>query len=163
VSVIKRFHKPSAFTYLEILVVIGILIILAYLIGPRLPHRLGDGELRTPRKARLQMREIMKALDLYKDDNGCYPSTRQGLKALVEKPAGSPMPRKWKKYLERVPLDPWGRQYLYECPGGAHGRAGDAERDKSLGTYGYYDLTCLGADGEESDDDVVSWNMPDER
>lgn len=156
----KRYRHEYAFTWLEIVVVIAILIILAALIVPR--NTLGDGELR-PKRARAIMREIMKALELYRQNNGNYPSTEQGLHALVEEPTSEPKPKKWRAYLDQIPVDPWKRDFVYRCPGANHGRDGDADREKNEGKYGYYDLICLGADGEpDGEDDIVSWNMPEQ-
>jgi len=130
------------FTFIEIMVVVVILAILAGLVIPRF---LGRAEEARRTKTVVQIRELMSALDLYKLDNSIYPSTEQGLKALVDKPTGDPAPRNWKKYMDRLPKDAWGKDYLYICPG----------------VHGAYDLKSLGADGEESDDDIDSWNLPE--
>lgn len=85
------------------------------------------------------------ALGLYELENGTYPTTEQGLRALVEKPTAEPAPRNWRPYLEKasVPKDPWGRNYVYLCPSA---RKPDG-----------YDLSSLGKDGVESDDDIHNW------
>jgi len=155
-----RAGREYAISFLEVMCVIAVLAVLASLIIPR--YVLGDATLR-PKEARNQMREIMKVLERYKQDNGFYPSTKQGLKALVEKPEGEPVPLKWRKHLDKYPIDPWQNQFIYTCPGSDHGKQGDYNRDKKLGRYGYYDLTCLGADGvQDSEDDINSWNMRSE-
>ncbi len=85
------------------------------------------------------------ALNLYELDNGTYPSTEQGLKALVERPTSGPVPQNWRQYLEKktTPKDPWGRDYIYVCPG--------------VHNPDSYDLSSLGKDGVESDDDIRNW------
>ncbi|MCD6309520.1 MAG: type II secretion system major pseudopilin GspG [Candidatus Eremiobacteraeota bacterium] len=130
------------FTFIEIMVVVVILGILAGLVIPRL---IGRAEEARVTKAAVQIREIINALELYRLDNSIYPSTEQGLKALVEEPTTEPEPKKWKQYMDRIPDDPWGNDYIYICPG----------------NHGPFDLYSLGADGEESDDDIQSWNLPD--
>jgi general secretion pathway protein G len=125
----------KGFTLIELMVVIVILGILAGLVLPRFMGRTEEAR-RT--KARLQMENLEGALKLYKLDNGSYPTTDQGLEALVEKPTTGVIPRNWREggYLEKgkVPPDPWGRPYLYISPGLKH-------KD--------FDLRSLGADGEE--------------
>jgi general secretion pathway protein G len=88
---------------------------------------------------------LKTALGLYEMENGVYPTTEQGLKALVEKPTSDPVPPHWRQYLDRktIPKDPWGRDYVYVCPG-AHNPEG-------------FDLSCLGKDGTESEDDIRNW------
>jgi general secretion pathway protein G len=154
-----RRSRARGFTFLEIMVVVAILAILAGLIIPRF---VGRAEEARKTKAIVQMKEIMKALELYKLDNGKYPTTEQGLLALVEEPTGEPKPRKWRQYLDKIPVDPWKGNFVYLCPGADHGRKGDADREKNEGKYGYFDLLCYGPDGVESEDDIVSWNMPEE-
>ena len=84
------------------------------------------------------------ALNLYELDNGTFPTTEQGLMALYEKPSSEPVPKKWRRYLEKKPnQDPWQRDYIYRYPG-VH----NAES---------YDLSSLGKDGVESDDDIKNW------
>ncbi|MDQ7824192.1 MAG: type II secretion system major pseudopilin GspG [Candidatus Eremiobacteraeota bacterium] len=154
-----RRRNMRGFTFLEIMVVVAILAILAGLIIPRFVGRAEEAR-RT--KAIVQMREIMKALELYKLDNGNYPTTEQGLIALVEQPTSEPLPKKWRQYVDKVPVDPWKNNFIYVCPGADHGRKNDPNREKVEGKYGYYDLMCYGQDGVEGEDDIVSWNMPEE-
>lgn len=150
--------RMRGFTFIEIMVVVIILGILAGLVYPAYVNR---AEQAKKTKASVQMREIMKALELYKLDNGKYPTTEQGLLALVEEPTSEPKPKKWRQYLEKLPIDPWKQEYLYLCPGANHGEKYDKEEKE--GKYGYFDLICIGPDGVQgSEDDIVSWNMPEE-
>ncbi|MBI4496070.1 MAG: type II secretion system major pseudopilin GspG [Deltaproteobacteria bacterium] len=128
--------RPSrGFTLIEIMVVIVILGILAGLVLPRFMGRTEEAK-RT--KARLQIENLESALKMYKLDSGVYPSTEQGLEALVQKPSTGQIPRQWRDggYLEKaqVPSDPWGRPYVYLSPG---------VKNKD------FDLKSLGGDGEE--------------
>jgi general secretion pathway protein G len=154
-----RRYRVRGFTFLEIMVVVAILAILAGLIIPRF---VGRAEEARKTKAVVQMREIMKALELYKLDNGQYPTTEQGLVALVEEPLSEPKAKKWRKYMDKIPVDPWKNNFVYICPGADHGRKSDADREKTEGKYGFFDLSCLGPDGTQSEDDINSWNMPEE-
>ena len=136
------------FTLIELMVVIVILGVLAGLIIPRI---MGRPEEARRMKARVQIESIETALKLYKLDNGAYPSTEQGLQALVEAPTVGQLPRAWREggYLEkgRVPKDPWDYEYVYLCPG----------------VHGDFDLISYGADGEpggtEADSDIGSWDL----
>jgi len=132
--VIRR-RGARAFTLIELMVVIVILGILAGLVLPRFMGRTEEAK---KTKAKLQIENLEGALKLYKLDNGVYPSTEQGLEALVSKPSSGAIPRNWREggYLEKgkVPLDPWGRPYVYLSPG---------IKNKD------FDLKSLGADGEE--------------
>jgi len=139
-------RKVGGFTLIEIMVVVIILGILAGLIIPRIMGRPEEAK-RT--KARMQMESIETALKLYKLDNGTYPTTEQGLQALVEAPAVGELARNWREggYLDkgRIPQDPWGGDYIYLSPG----------------LHGEYDLMSYGRDGqpggEGPDRDVNSW------
>lgn len=134
------------FTLIELMVVIVILGVLAGLIIPRI---MGRPEEARQMKARIQMESIETALKLYKLDNGFYPSTEQGLEALVEAPTVGQLPRVWREggYLEKgkVPKDPWGNDYIYLCPG----------------LHYDFDLISCGADGqiggEGYDKDINNW------
>jgi len=127
--------KNRGFTLIEIMVVIVILGILAGLVLPRFMGRTEEAK---KVKAKLQIENLEGALKLYKLDNGTYPTTEQGLEALVQKPAGGAIPSNWREggYLEKgkIPLDPWNRPYVYVSPGVIN-------KD--------FDLKSLGGDGEE--------------
>ncbi|HYC04889.1 MAG TPA: type II secretion system major pseudopilin GspG [Azospirillaceae bacterium] len=134
--------REDGFTLIEILVVLVILGLLAGLVGPQVLRYLGGSK---QDAARLQIQQLTAALDLYRLDAGRYPAGDQGLKALVEAPAGA---RGWSgPYLSKaeLPLDPWGNPYAYRQPG----------------QHGAFDLWSLGADGREGgegeDSDVTSW------
>lgn len=142
----ERSPRAAGFTLIEVMVVVVILGILAAVVVPRVMDR---PEAARITKAKQDIRAIESALNLYKLDNYRYPSTDQGLEALVEKPSGTPEPRNWKSggYLDRLPKDPWGNPYQYLNPG----------------THGDVDIYSLGADGrpggEESDADIGNWNL----
>ena len=136
----------NGFTLIELMVVIVILGILAGLIVPRI---MGRPEEARRMKARVQMESIETALKLYKLDNGLYPTTEQGLQALVEAPTVGSLPKKWREggYLEKgkIPKDPWGNEYIYLSPG----------------LHGEFDIMSYGADGQPGGEgigaDVNSW------
>jgi general secretion pathway protein G len=135
------------FTLIELLVVLVILGLLAGLVGPRVISYLGGAK---SDSARLQLQNFEQALDLYRLDVGRYPTTDEGLQALVQKPGGSDAAVRWNgPYLKKsqLPKDPWGFDYLYHSPG-EHNTNG-------------YDLSSLGADHNEGGDgenkDIVNW------
>ena len=140
-------HCPG-FTLIEIMVVIVILGILAGLIVPRI---MGRPEEARRMKARIQIESIETALKLYKLDNGSYPSTEQGLQALVEPPTVGMLPRAWREggYLEKgkVPKDPWDNDFIYLCPG----------------VHGDFDIMTYAADGEpggeDENEDINNWEL----
>lgn len=107
-------QQQSGFSLIEIMVVVVILGILAALVVPKIINRPDEARIV---KAKQDVLAIQNALELYKLDNGFYPSTDQGLLALVEKPTSSPVPTDWKTYLKSLPKDPWGREYIYLNPG----------------------------------------------
>ncbi len=143
-----RFLEEEGFSFLELMVVVVILGILATYIAPRFMGRTDDAK---AVKAKVDILSIETALKLYRLDNGNYPTTEQGIAALVEKPSTEPVPLNWKEkgYLEKakVPKDPWRKEYLYLSPG----------------IHDDYDLISYGADGvpggEGKNKDVNSWDL----
>lgn len=114
---IRRFSvRASGFTLIEVLVVVVILSILAALIVPKIMDRPDEARIIA---AKSDMRAVVSALKMYRLDNSNYPSTEQGLQALVQKPDSGVVPHNWKSggYLDRLPKDPWGREYQYLSPG----------------------------------------------
>ena|SRR3990167_9467362 len=107
-------HQQRGFSLIEIMVVVVILGILAALVVPQIVKRPDEARIV---KARQDVLAIQNSLDLYKLDNGFYPTNEQGLRALVVKPTTNPIPQDWKIYLKSLPKDPWGREYLYLNPG----------------------------------------------
>jgi general secretion pathway protein G len=140
----KTNKKQNGFTLIEIMVVVVILGILGALVVPNILGRTGEAR---GTAAKSDIQSISNALDLYKLDNHIYPSTDQGLEALVSKPSGYPEAKNWNPngYLKRLPQDPWGNEYQYVSPG----------------SNGAFDLYSLGADsregGEDDAADVTNW------
>lgn len=138
--------KQSGFSLIEILVV---LVILGLLVSIVAPNVLGRADEARVQKAEADFKSIATALKIYRLDNFAYPATEQGLAALVEKPTLAPEPRNWKPggYLDELPLDPWGRPYLYLAPG----------------EHGAFDLFSYGADGvpggEGQNQDLGNWHV----
>jgi len=136
-------QRQGGFTLLEIMVVIVILGILASLVVPNL---MGNKEQADRQKAVSDIVALENALDMYKLDNSRFPTTEQGLEALVTKPQSEPEPRNYKEdgYIRRLPQDPWGNAYQLMSPG----------------EHGKIDVFSMGLDGEAgSDDDIGNWNM----
>jgi general secretion pathway protein G len=133
--------QRAGFTLIEIMVVIIILGLLATLV---IPNITGYTEKAKHEKARADIASLEGALELFKADNGFYPTTEQSLDALIIKPSTGRIPAKWMEggyFKKGVPLDPWGNRYVYFAPG----RRGEG-----------YEIVSLGTDGQESDDDVSS-------
>lgn len=149
ISLRNRMRRGGrGFTLIELMVVIVILGILAGLIIPRIMGRPDEAR---QTKARIMIEGIETALKLYRLDNGFYPTTEQGLRALVEASTIQPVPRNWREggYLEKgkVPKDPWGNDFAYLSPG----------------TQGELDLLSYGADGqpggEGKNKDITNWSQ----
>ncbi|MCQ4244870.1 type II secretion system major pseudopilin GspG [Pseudomonas stutzeri] len=139
-------RTQGGFTLIEIMVVVVILGILAALVVPQVMSRPDQAKVTV---AKGDIKAIGAALDMYKLDNFTYPSTQQGLDALVKKPSGNPQPKNWNRdgYLKRLPKDPWGNDYQYLSPG----------------TQGQFDLYSFGADGKpggsDLNADIGNWDL----
>ena len=137
-------YRQAGFTLIELIVVIVILGVLATMVVPKVMDRPDDARIA---KAKQDIRAIQTGLDLYKLDNFVYPTTDQSLEALVNKPSGSPEPKNWRNggYMDRLPKDPWGSEYIYLSPG----------------TRGAVDIYSLGADGRQGGEganaDIGNW------
>jgi general secretion pathway protein G len=139
-------RRSKGFTLIELMVVLVILGVLAAMIAPRIMDRPDEARIVA---AKQDIAAIVQALKMYRLDNIRYPTTEQGLQALVTKPAIAPIPENWKSggYLDKLPKDPWGNAYLYLNPG----RHGDIDVI-SLGTDGQ-------SGGEGKDADIGSWML----
>lgn len=144
----KNMSNQNGFTLIELMVVVVIIGILAGLIVPRI---MGSDDKAREAKAKMQIESLETALKLYKLDNGDYPTTEQGLRALVETPTAGNLPKNWRQggYLEKgkIPKDPWGNEFIYISPG----------------SHGDFDLSALGADGEAGGEgknkDINNWEI----
>ena len=142
----RRLPRFAGFTLIEVMVVIAILAILAALIVPKVMSRPDEARVVA---ARQDIAALMQALKLYRLDSKRYPTTEQGLQALVAKPSQAPVPDNWKAggYVERLPMDPWGKPYQYLNPG----------------LHGEVDVFSYGADGalggEGFDADIGNWSL----
>ena len=142
-KMILNIRDMRGFSLVEILLVVVIIATLSAMVVPRLMGRSDQAKTATA-KADIDV-NIPTALKLYELDNGFFPSTDQGLGALTKKPSSDPVPTNWNgPYVEKNPMDPWGKKYIYVFPG--------------LHNKEDYDLSSLGADGVESKDDIVNWN-----
>jgi len=147
--VVRCAGAPAGFTLIELLVTIAIIATLAAIVAPALFGNVGEARRNS---ARSQVQILSLALDAYRLDNDAFPTTDQGLEALRTMPGSGAPPANWKgPYLRQlVPMDPWGRPYVYTAPGVANPSS--------------YDLYTLGKDGkpggEGEDADITSWNGP---
>lgn len=141
-TIALRRARQAGFTLIELMVVLVIIGVLAALIVPNVLDRADDARATA---AKTDVNNLMQALKLYRLDNQRYPTTEQGLQALVAKPATPPVPTNWKPYVEKLPNDPWGRPYQYLNPG----------------VKGEIDVMSFGADGqpggEGNNADIGSW------
>jgi general secretion pathway protein G len=140
-----KLHTNQGFTLLEIIVVVAIIAILAAYIAPKVAGRVDDARIS---KAKSDVRVLESSLELYKLDNFLYPSSEQGLEALVNKPSGEGT-KNWRDggYIKKLNKDPWGNDYRYAFPG----------------SNGEFDVFSLGADaalgGEGEAADIGNWNL----
>ncbi len=141
-QVITARRRSRGFTLLELMVVIVIIGVLAALIAPKVLENVDRAKITA---AQADISNLMNALKMYKLDNGRYPSSDQGLQALVAKPTGGTIPGNWRSYLDKLPDDPWHHPYQYANPG----------------VHGEIDVFSFGADGqpggEGNDADIGSW------
>ncbi|HKJ53973.1 MAG TPA: type II secretion system major pseudopilin GspG [Gammaproteobacteria bacterium] len=141
----NKVRSNRGFTLLEIIVVVAIIAILAAYIAPKIAGRVDDARIS---KAKSDIRTLESSLELYKLDNFTYPSSAQGLDALVNKPSGENT-KNWREggYIKKLYKDPWGKEYLYQYPG----------------TNGEFDIYTLGSDaavgGEGEAADIGNWNL----
>jgi len=143
-----KVRRTGGFTLIELMVVMIIIGVLAALVAPRL---MGKADKAKVTEAKIQIKNFETALRLYKMDNGFYPSTEQGLEALISLPTSGQIPENYKAtgYLEKkvIVLDPWGNEYVYISPG----------------ELGDYDIISYGADGlpegENLDADLINWDF----
>jgi len=142
----RNHNRQRGFTLIEIMIVVVILGILASIVVPNI---MGSPDEARIVKVKQDLRVLEGALNLYKLDNFTYPSTDQGLEALVKKPVGQPEAKNWKKngYIKKLPKDPWGNDYLYLSPG----------------SHGEFDLFSYGSDGRKggtgSAADIGNWEL----
>ncbi|UGQ46135.1 type II secretion system major pseudopilin GspG [Massilia endophytica] len=145
-KVLHRTKRSRGFTLIEIMVVVVIMGVLAALVVPKLLSRTGESKIAA---AKVDISTIMQALKLYKLDNQRFPTTEQGLQALITKPTAGPAANGWKEggYLEKMPKDPWGNPYQMLSPG----------------VKGEVDVFSYGADGQPGgtgdDADIGSWDI----
>lgn len=135
-------HKQQSqqgFTLLEVMVVVVIIAVMAAAVGPAI---LGNLEKANYERASVDIKTISTSLELYKAENYSYPSTDQGLEALVSKPSGDPEAKNWRQYIKKTPIDPWGEEYKYLSPG----------------VRGDVDIYSYGPDKVQSEDDVGNWD-----
>ncbi len=137
-------RQLSGFTLIEVMVVVVILGILASIIVPKIMDKPDEARIV---KAKQDIRAVQSALEMYKLDNYEYPTTDQGLMALVQKPTTDPIPGHWKQYLDRLPVDPWDRPYQYLNPGvhgsidiWSYGPNGPSGGTNATGIIGNWDL-----------------------
>lgn len=140
----RNIRNAHGFTLIEILLVVLIIGVIAAMVVPNLAGR-GEQARKSIARADIDT-NLDSSLGMYEIDNGRYPTTEQGLAALLQKPTLEPVPNNWNgPYLKKkaLPKDPWGREYIYRFPGN-HNTEG-------------YDLSSSGPDGVESADDIVNW------
>lgn len=146
IAALRQSRRQSGFTLIEIMVVVVILGILAAVVVPRIMDRPDDARIA---RAKQDIRALEAALNLYKLDNFHYPSTQQGIEALISQPSGEPPAKNWKTggYIGQMPKDPWGNPYQYLSPG----------------VKGQIDIFSLGADnapgGDGSATDIGNWDL----
>lgn len=133
----NRFASAKAYTLFEIMLVLGII---AVLVGSAIYLLVGNVDVAKEQRVDTDIQAITTQLKVYEMQNYTFPSTEQGLEALVKRPSTEPAPRKWRQLMESVPVDPWGTEYAYEFPGKKNPKG--------------YDLYSLGPDRKPGEDDL---------
>lgn len=133
----RRFRSNAAYTLFEIMLVLGII---AVLVGSAIYLLVGNVDVAKEQRVDSDVQAIGTQLKVYEMRNFTFPTTEQGLEAMVKRPTTEPVPRKWSQLLESVPLDPWGQPYQYAFPGKRNPKS--------------YDIYSWGPDRRESDDDL---------
>ena len=132
--------KTLGFTLLEVMVVVVIIAVMAAAVGPAIFDNLNKANVT---RAGTDIKSISSMLEVYRAENYNYPSTDQGLEALVSKPSGDPEAKNWRRYTKKTPIDPWGNPYKFLSPG--------AKSD--------VDIYSFGPDGIQSEDDIGNWQL----
>lgn len=132
--------KDKGFTLLEVMVVVVIIAIMAAAVGPNIIAAMKKAKID---RATVDITSIQGSLETYKLENHFYPSTDQGLDALVSKPSGDPEAKNWRQINKKPPIDPWDNHYKYLNPG----------------THGDIDIYSFGPDGIQSEDDIGNWTL----
>ncbi len=132
--------QALGFTLLEVMVVVVIIAVMAAAVGPAIFDNLNKANVT---RAGTDIKSISSMLEIYRAENYNYPSTDQGLEALVSKPSGDPEAKNWRRYTKKTPIDPWGNPYKYLSPG--------AKSD--------VDIYSFGPDGVQSEDDIGNWQL----
>jgi len=135
----RKSRRSAGFTLLEMVIVLGII---AMILGGAIFAMRGIGDSAKLTQVKNDCATLRSVLEMYKLNGGQYPTTQQGLRALVEKPTSAPIPRMWSKVADKVPLDPWGNEYLYRYPG----------RKNPMD----FEIISRGKDGQEGTDDDIS-------
>ena len=132
--------QALGFTLLEVMVVVVIIAVMAAAVGPAIFDNLNKANVT---RAGTDIKSISSMLEVYRAENYNYPSTDQGLEALVSKPSGDPEAKNWRRYTKKTPIDPWGNPYKFLSPG--------AKSD--------VDIYSFGPDGIQSEDDIGNWQL----
>ena len=139
----RKRRRQAGFTLLEMVIVLGII---AMIMGGAIFAMRGIGEGAKLQQVKNDCATLTNALSMYKLNAGSYPTTQQGLRALVDKPSSNPVPRMWTRLSDKVPLDPWGSEYLYRFPGKKNGSE--------------FEIISKGKDAQEGTaDDISSQDM----
>lgn len=133
-------NKSLGFTLLEVMVVVVIIAVMAAAVGPAIFDNLNKAN---ETRAKTDIKSLSSMLEIYRAENYTFPSTDQGLDALVSKPSGDPAAKNWRRYTKKTPIDPWGVPYKYLSPG----------------SHGEVDIYSFGKDGIQSEDDIGNWDL----